>query len=207
MRKKITYDELVDGKGFVSYSDEVNYIKNLIATKRLQPIKNSVTNGKKPALPMKYWWIEEDEDYSELMEEIKYRLSPDIQIEFYLKKPEVYKKEREFVLMLSEYLTHHKDRLDILISMNERSYDIWKREKFLSKEQGKTILSHCGIDWEYLNYYETSEPLAYYSATKSTPQNILVVENLDTFYSMRKHLIGGNKSILGVTFGTIIVVA
>ena len=204
MRKKITYDELVHEKRFTSYSDEVNFVKNLIDTKKIIPIKNSETNGKKPALPMKYWWIEEEVDYGELLEEIKYRLSPDIHIEYYLKRPEAYKKEREYVLMLSDYLTHHKDRLDVQISMNERSYDIWKREKFLSKEQGRTVLSHCGIDKERLNFYETAEPLAYYSATKNTPQNMLMIENLDTFYSMRKHLINGNGSILGVTFGTVI---
>ena len=55
-----------------------------------------------------------------------------------------------------------------------------------------------------MNFYQTAEPLAYYSHTRKTPQNMLILENKDTFYSMRRHLLEGKKSILGVTIGTLI---
>ncbi len=88
--------------------------------------------------------------------------------------------------------------------MNERSFEIWQREKFLIKEQGKKILKRCKIEPEILNVYETTEPLSYYSHTRKTPQNLLIIENKDTFYSMRKHLLNGNDTILGMKIGTLI---
>lgn len=204
MKKQITYNELIAHKRFDSYTDEAAYIKKLIDTGTLIPIKSAGTNGKTPALPLKYWHITEDKDYTEEIDEIKYRLSTTIDISYYLKNPDVYRQEREFVLMLSEYLDKHKDRLNTCISRNERSYDIWKREKFLTKGQGNTILKHCGIDEEKLNFYVSAEPLAYFSGTKKTPQNMLIIENLDTFYSIRQQLIKGKERILGVNFGTVI---
>lgn len=55
-----------------------------------------------------------------------------------------------------------------------------------------------------LNIYETTEPLSYYSHHKNIPQNVLIIENKDTFYSMRRHLIKGNETILGLPVGTLI---
>ena len=57
---------------------------------------------------------------------------------------------------------------------------------------------------EMLNIYETTQPLAYYVHTRKTPQNMLIVENKDTFYSMRRHLLSGESQILGVPIGTLI---
>ena len=88
--------------------------------------------------------------------------------------------------------------------MNERSFEIWGREKFLTKEQGKRILKHCGIPLETLNLYETTEPLSYYAHTRTVPQNLLILENKDTFYSMRRHLLNGTESVFRIPIGTLI---
>ena len=110
----------------------------------------------------------------------------------------------EWVLLLNEYLKTKRENLHWQISQNERSFEIWNREKFLLKEEGKKVLKRCGLDVEKLNFYQTAEPLAYYSHTRKTPKNMLILENKDTFYSMRRHLLEGKKSILGVTIGTLI---
>ncbi len=90
------------------------------------------------------------------------------------------------MLLLNDYLKK-KDFMTPM-SENERSFDIWHREKFLKQEQGKKILKRCGLDITLLNYYRTTEPIAYYCATRQTPQKLLIIENKDTFYSMRKRL-------------------
>ena len=97
-----------------------------------------------------------------------------------------------------------REKLSRPESINERSFEIWGREKFLSKEQGKKVLSHCGLDLEFLDLYPTAEPLAYYSHTRETPQNLLILENKDTFFSMRRHLLEGGEKILGTEIGTLI---
>lgn len=88
-------------------------------------------------------------------------------------------------------------------SLNERSFQIWQQEKFLAQE-GQRLLKNVGLTLDDLNIYETAEPLAYYSVSKETPQNILIIENKDTFYSLRKYMIEGHQQILGFPMKTLI---
>jgi hypothetical protein len=53
--------------------------------------------------------------------------------------------------------------------------------------------------------YSTVEPLCYYSGSRDTPQNILIVENKDPFFSIRKLLISnGEADILGTRISTVV---
>lgn len=204
MKKKVTYEEVLAHHKCTSYEEEVAYIRQLMNEGRLIPVKSAGANGKKPAMPLKFWLLQEEEDYAALIEELQFRLPPSIDNSYYLKNPAVYQQEREYVWMLGNYLTKEREKLAVCISKNERSYDIWGQEKFLSGGMGNTILKHCGVGEDALHYYETSEPLAYYSDTKEIPQNMLIIENLDTFYSVRKKLIQGEKQILTKPMGTVI---
>ena len=66
-------------------------------------------------------------------------------------------------------------------TMNERSFEIFHREKFFQREGGLEFCRKAGIEAAKLSFYETSEPLSYYSCSKQSPQNILIIENKDTF--------------------------
>ena len=207
--KKIGYDELIKGKRFASYSEEADYIMKLIEKDSIRPIKNSPKNGKKPSLYTRYWAVSEETDVSEYEEELRCVICPKIKIDYYIRHIDVYIREREYVLALSRYLVDHAERLKACCSENERSFDIWQREKFLSGVSSdgvsaSELLRHCGIEKEELNIYRTAEPLAYYSASRNAPQNILILENLDPFYSIRRMLIGGTETVCGVPVGTII---
>lgn len=202
--KRISLEELLVSKADISYRQQYEYIIELIDAGKIKPLKASKTNGKKPALFKEYWLTEPKKDYSVFIEELKYRLHPLISIDYYLSHLENYVREREWVLRLSDYLKRNRAKLQYKVSVNERSFEIWHREKFLSKEQGKTVLKHCKIQEELLNIYETSEPLAYYSHTRATPQNMLILENKDTFYSMRRYLLDGNDKVFGMDTGTLI---
>ena len=176
---------------------------------RVKPVKASGTNGKKPAMYKEYRLIEPERDYSELFEELRYRLSSEIRIDYYLRHPDIYEKERAWVLALSSWLQKNTAGEFPSVSINERSFAIWGREKFLSgvKDCGISsadVLKHCGISIERLAVYRTAEPFAYYTHMRDIPQNLLILENLDPFYGMRKHLIDGNDRICGVPFGTLI---
>lgn len=207
--KKISYEQVISGKKFDNYSKEAEYILSLIDKGRIKPIISSPKNGKHPALYTRYWLLEEEKDYTELYDELRNSVASIIDIDYYLKHIKVYEKEREYVLELSDYLNRNREDLRISISENERSFAIWGKEKFLS---GKTydgisagdILKHCGIEKDYLNTYRTAEPLAYYSCNKDIPQNILILENLDPFYSIRRSMLEGNNNICGILFGTLV---
>lgn len=207
--KKISYEQIISGKKFGNYSKEAEYILSLINMGRIKPIISSPKNGKHPALHTRYWLVEEEKDYTELIEELRNSVSPIIDIDYYLKHINVYEKERQYVTELSDYIIKCKEELSVKISENERSFAIWGKEKFLS---GKTydgisagdILKHCGIEMDYLNVYRTAEPLAYYSCNKDVPQNILILENLDPFYSIRRAMLEGNNNICGILCGTLV---
>ena len=144
------------------------------------------------------------ENASNYIEEIKYTFSTMISVDYYLAHPDTYEKDRIWVLMLNEYLKKHADALLTAESLNERSFEIWHREKFLDREQGKKILKRCGLNVEALNVYRTTEPLSYYTHTRNTPQNILILENKDPFFSMRNYLLNGHTEIFGAEIGTLI---
>lgn len=202
--KRITLEHLLDKKRDTDYAQQYVYVRELLESGRIKPLKASGKNGKKPALYREYWLVEEKEDMREFLDELKYGLVPAISIDYYASHPEVYREERHWVQMLNDYLRNHRENMFREASVNERSFEIWNREKFLTKEQGRKILKHCGLGPEKLNIYQTAEPLAYYSHTREMPQNLLILENKDTFYSMRRHLLDGADTILGVRIGTLI---
>lgn len=202
--KRITLDEIEVQYRIEEYQKLYEKIMMLIQKERIKPVLASGKNGKKPALYREYWILEEKEDNSQYMDELSYFYVSDIETTYYLKHISQYREDREWLLLLNQYLKINRKKLEAPKSMNERSFEIWHREKFLKEEQGKKILKRCGISLDELNMYETTEPLAYYSATKQVPQNILILENKDTFYSMRKSLMSGQSKILGVEIGTLI---
>lgn len=202
--KRISLEELIRTAGNVEYEEQYRWIIKKIESGELKPVVASGTNGKKPALYLRYWVQEGEKDYSGLEEELTYRMAPSISIDYYRKHLAIYEEDRQWVLMLSDFLKNGKESLAVPVSMNERSFEIWHREKFLQKEQGYRILKRCGLEEEALNYYETSEPLSFYVHHRRIPQNLLIIENKDTFYSMRKALMEGGGSILGTQIGTLI---
>lgn len=203
--KRITLDEIEHKLHAESYEQLCIYIYKQIERGSLKPVKASKTNGKKPALYHEYWITNTDKntDYSAYEEELKYKMSTKISVDYYLRHLGQYIQDRDWVLQLNDYFLQEQEPV-LPISKNERSFQIWGREKFLQLEQGRKILKRCGVEPSQLAYYETSEPLACYSSHRRTPQNLLILENKDTFYSMRRHLLEQQEKIFKVPFGTLI---
>lgn len=203
-KKKITLDEISKLYKLDDYHSLVHFIIHKIEEGYIEPIRFSGTNGKTPALYNKYRVIQSEVDNEKYENELMYNLHSSLKIDYYLKNINRYKEDREYILQLSNYITNNKKLLDESVSLNERSFEIWSREKYLQKEGGYRILKNLGMPLHDLNIYETTEPLSYYSHHKNIPQNVLILENKDTFYSMRRHLIKGNETILGLPIGTLI---
>ena len=204
VNKKVTLDEIEKAYKITDYRDLYLLIEKLINNNEIEPIKNSGGNGKKPTLYKRYRIVNEEEDLSGYIDELDYKLVSRFNISYYKKNIKKYIEHRKYILLLNSFIKNNEEMLRIPLSMNERSFQIWGREKFLQKEEGKLILKNLGIDLKYLNYYDTSEPLAYYSRSKKSPQNILIVENKDTYYTIRKYLINSSSTILGVDIDTVI---
>ncbi len=202
--RRISLEQLITQSRKQTYIEQYEYIRNLLEDEQIKEVKASPRNGKKPALHLEYWLVEQQEDYEELEEELQFRIVPAIETDYYLHHLSSYKEDRLWVQLLNGFLKNQSERLKESVSINERSFQIWQREKFIKEEAGKRILKRCGISLEQLNVYETAEPLSYYVHYRTNPQNLLIIENKDTFYSMRKFLLQNGGDILGIPFGTLI---
>lgn len=204
-KHKVSLETLEKRHPCAEYSDFYHYVIDKINSGELVPIKKSGTNGKKPALPVSFWEYEKEKDYTEIFKELDFNYNPLIQTSFYKRRPEKYQEDRKNLILLSDYLTKKKHLLDISETRNERSFEIFHWEKFFEKGGGLTFCKQLGITEEMLNFHTATEPLAYYSFSKEAPQNILIVENEDTFYSIRRHINETeDNEILGTKFGTVI---
>lgn len=114
----------------------------LIDSQKIKPVKASGKNGKSPALYREYWVIEEKQDMSKYIDELNYEIVPAISTDYYRAHIDQYIQDRQWVLLLNDYIRNNN--FMTLMSENERSFDIWRREKFLKQEQGKKILKRCG---------------------------------------------------------------
>jgi len=203
-KKKISLAELEQQYQPKDYAQLVEWVRQWIAQGVLKPVQRSRSNGKQPPLPQTYWVIQVRPQDDQFVEELRYQLHPALQNEYYLHHLAQYEEDRSYVLALNQFWKTKRDLLQQAVSCNERSFQIWQAEKFLLEGAGQRILKHVGLTLEDLQIYQTTEPLAYYAHHKQTPQNVLVIENKDTFYSMRRHLLSGAQTILGMPVGTLI---
>lgn len=203
-KTKVYLKDIVNEHPDKGYMELYDYITQLIEKGEIKPIKNAGLNGKKPALPIAYWHFEDEIDYSQVIEELNYRIHPLINTEYYRTHPERYADDEHNLKLLSNYLKDNSHLLGVSETKNERSFEIFRREKFFQEEGGLQFCKRVGIDPEKLNFYETSEPLSYYSYSKQSPQNILIIENKDTFYDIRKYMEINGNVVLNKEFDTLI---
>lgn len=137
MKKRRTLEEILGSKINAEYSEQHAYIMELVGSGRIKPVLASKKNGKKPPLYREYWELEEKQDYSALKQELLFNLAPQINITYYQNNLEAYDKERKDVLSLSNFLQNSAALLTKPVSYNERSFQIWQKEKFLLQGAGK----------------------------------------------------------------------
>ena len=192
--------EILDIYDYPYFVSIVNELEQLNILKKY----GSKKNGRNPSLFMKYKIIVDEKDYSEYIKEIDYDLAPELDKSYYKQKLNIYERDREDILAISDYIKSKKYLLDTKISINERSFEVFKREKRIKLKGMTSIMKNLGLDDNFFNYYETCEPIAYYSVSKKSPQNVLVIENQDTFYSIRKYIKTISKNVLGIDISTVI---
>lgn len=94
------------------------------------------------------------------------------------------------------------NRISSEMSINERSFQIFGDEKFLASDEGRTLLRKNGLSQGFLKVYPTPEPFIFYCVANDS-KNVLIIENKDTWYTMRRILKEGGN-ILGMDIGVLI---
>lgn len=184
--KTIVTDDIHKMTGYIEYEAFVYLINELINNEDLEPVKASGLNGRVPPLFNKYRKIKEKKDYTNALEEIK-KLHPKFEHNRYLNNPKEYIKYRDEILALSKFLWIKGEELKKSMSLNERSLQIWGKEKLIKETSTvQSIFNYNHWDMSMLNYFETPEPFFDYTYSNKKDMNILIVENKDTWFSLRK---------------------
>lgn len=167
-------------------------IAQLVAENRLKPVKARERNGMNPPLFNWYQRITAQEGFS--LEEQRRLLKlyhPKLDLAHYLKRPDLYRKDRPYLEALDRYLRQPQAGQDRPVTINERSFEIFRDEKFLASARGQSVLETVGLELADLNCHRTYEPFFYWQAASldladtALPLNILIVENKDTFFSFK----------------------
>ncbi len=189
LRQKKTFLSLDDLRALsrpASYADFFQIVTSLQESGVLRPAGPARgTNGMVPPLRLKYRVLRREETDPAALSEIRL-LAPGLNISGYLAHPALYQKHREILLPFSAFLKTRKEELAAPMSINERSYAIWKREKLLRSAACRAVLRYNG--WaDKMNVYGTPEPFFDFLCD-DRPQNLLVLENKDTWYTLRRLL-------------------
>ncbi|WP_017416427.1 Wadjet anti-phage system protein JetD domain-containing protein [Clostridium tunisiense] len=203
-KKIITISEIQEHFKIENYLSLVELIKTEVAKGTLSGHGKGKFNGMEPPLYNRYKIKPREEDLSHLEEEINYSFPLNFNREYYLKNLKKYENHRKYVEALIDYFRNKKSELQIPMSINERSFRIWGLEKFLKEGRGQSILHNVGLTINDLNVYATPEPFVYYSFRKNQNQIVLILENKDTWYTIRKLMIEGQHRFLGEAIDTII---
>lgn len=172
------------------YHAFVKAIESLVKKGVLVPVKAWKTNGLNPPLYNGYKIVSLVEELSPAMKQkLLTQYHPSLNTSYYLTHPKEYKEDAVFLTKLDTFLKENRDFRSLPpITANERSFQIFQDEKWLMSRQGHAFRQRVGLTLEDLRCYPTYEPFFYYSTGLSDDTekiNVLIVENKDTFFSLK----------------------
>lgn len=203
-KKIIKLDTIREYYNIADYNDLVIIIKSLEKQGDINKVVSSKTNGMNPPLYNKYRVITESVNYDKVREKIDKTFPVFLDRGYYLKNISNYLRDESYIDKLINYLRYNSDNINTPLSINERSLEIWGEEKYLKDGRGKTVLNNLGFSIERLNIYYSPEPFIYFSINKNIPQKILIIENKDTWYTMRRLMLEGQTNFYNISIDTII---
>lgn len=168
------------------YLELAQAIKRAEAEQVIRPIKSSGSNNRNPSLANKYRILpavskEERQRIQSIIRKFPLAFSTD----YYLHNPLSYVEDESEIKQLIVFFQSERgmSMLKTPCSVNERSYQIFGQEKKLLSSD--SILIRLGLNFTKLNCYETPEPFFYVSYPGVDSSNILIIENKDTFHTLR----------------------
>lgn len=184
-KQRFSYQDIMELDPDMTYARLSEVISRLCEAGTIVPVKNSGKTSFRPPVYREYKKVRLKPDYSRYMAEIG-SLHPRLAISRYMGKPEEFVDNRAEILQLSGYLWNHGGCPVEVMSVKERSYDIWKDEKFLESRSGHRVMSFNGLKEQELNCYYAPEP--FFCTRTGSEGLVLVIENKDPWYSIGKAL-------------------
>lgn len=203
-RTYIDLTTLMEMANITEHKDAVILVNNLINDRVIEPVKSAKYTFKQPVIKTKYRLIKEQRKYTEYINELDFVVYNKLDTSYYRYHLEHYIEDRDKVLQISKYMSENKDdMMNVSMSVNERSLCIFNNEKILASTSCLTVLYRLDISLSDLNVYRTPEPFFYYYNKDSLSNNVLIIENKDSWYTIRQ-LMREDKTILGMEFKAVI---
>jgi hypothetical protein len=175
----------------------------------ITPVKSSGLNGLQPPLYQKYSIsAKNDIPPEEIRQKLLTWYYPQINTAYYLTHYQHYLEDETYLNQLDNFLKYHKNFASwSMITANERSFQIFQDEKWLLSTQGHLFCQRTGLSLTALRCYPTYEPFFYYPVglpIGTDEINILIVENKDTFFSLKGLFQKGINTWADCTFSLLI---
>lgn len=195
---------LGEERGAFFYRDFGQSIEELENGGKIKKIKSSKKYNANARLFNKYQLIEETIEIDQaFITTLLTEFHPSMNTTYYFKNPHKFEKDLPFIKQISFFLIQ-KDKSTDWISLNERSYELFGNEKFLASNDGQKLLTRIAITNDDLCSFQTYEPFFYYQKPTTKIENILIIENKDTFFSMKKLMNEGMTTWGGKTISLLI---
>lgn len=170
-----------------------NAIKSLEIGGVISPVKSSGFNGINPALQSRWKLrneLQQQWDVSFMMQ-----LSDKLDMSGYINNPKWHTlKEKQYILNIYEFLKNANKRE--YASCEERCLELFGNEKFLQTED-KKIISRLNLTFEQLKMIKYGQMFTYWIRRREKTQNILILENHSTFFSIKRWVENGG-SVFGI---------
>lgn len=181
-------------------------LEALVEESLLRPIKAWKTNGLKPALYHGYQIIEKSKLEREEMKKILTSFHPAIDTASFIAHYEEYERYAPYLLALDRFLKENHDLKNTPpLTVNERSFQIFFHEKWLASREGSLFLNRISMTYQDLHCYPTYEPFFFFQKRTIKRRVVaLIIENKDTFYSLKRLFQQGFSSFGGEPFNLLI---
>ena len=112
-KTKVYLSDIMNRYADKDYLEIYDLVIDLLDKGDIVAVKSAGSNGRKPALPLAFWQYEEEKDYSEVIDELKYKLHPVLDTAYYRMHPDKYGDDRDKIKLLSDYLKNNSELLNI----------------------------------------------------------------------------------------------
>ncbi|MFF2876142.1 Wadjet anti-phage system protein JetD domain-containing protein [Gottfriedia sp. NPDC057991] len=186
--------------GYFGFAEVMN---KLVEKGNITPIKSRGHNHQNPPVYIQYKLVKKEKEKN--LQHIKRIMTeyPGINMSAFFEE-DIYLKWKYYIDPIHSFLHIESDTKRFELKANERSFELFKEEKFLLSKEGDWLLSRLGITLNDLNCRKSYEPFFEYRNSTEKPKNILIVENKDTFDSVKDLMKKGVNTWNGVKFEMII---
>jgi hypothetical protein len=160
-------------------------ITELVTEGYLEPLKSSKMSYNQPFIPTSYWLSKSVSTHAGWDRSSVLRAQDLLDLHYYLIRPETQTQEVwSRIERISNFLRTMNDRE--IITIEERSLELFGQEKWLSESEGKQFLTRLKLTLDSLKCVNAREPFIYYVKPKVPVRVILIVENKSFFHSAKR---------------------